>query len=61
MAQNKVYFEEFYVHDIGLRFSFKSSPIMFRDLAMNQSLKFLIVLLSNLKKAQLTFTHLQIN
>jgi hypothetical protein len=61
VAQNKVFFEEFYIHDIGLKFSFKSSPIMFRDLAMNQSLKFLIVLLSNLKKAQINFTRMHQN
>jgi hypothetical protein len=49
-AQKKIYFEEFYVHEIQMKFTFNSSPIMFREFTMNPTLKFLIVLMSNLKK-----------
>lgn len=54
-GQQKIYFEEFYVHDLRVKFSFKSSPIMFRELALHPTLKFVIVLLSNLKKVKLHF------
>jgi hypothetical protein len=53
--QKKIYFEEFYIHEIKMKFTFNSSPIMFRELTMNPTLKFLIVLMSNLKKVQLKF------
>jgi hypothetical protein len=56
--QKKIYFEEFYVHNIHMKFTFNSSPIMFREFTMNQTLKFLIVLMSNLKRVQLKFAKL---
>jgi len=55
-AQKKVYFEEFYVHDIKMKFTFSSSPIMFREFSMNPTLKFLIVLMSSLKNVRLRFS-----
>lgn len=59
-AQKKIYFEEFYVHSLKLKFTFKSSPIMFRELALNSTLKFLVVVMSNLKKVQLSFNRFHI-
>lgn len=43
-----------------MKFTFNSSPIMFRELTMNPTLKFLIVLMSNLKKVQLKFCSFRI-
>ena len=43
-----------------MRFTFKSSPIMFREVSMNPTLKFLILLMSNLKKVELKFGSLQL-
>lgn len=54
-TQRKIYFEELFIHEIKIKFTFKSSPIMFREFAMNSTMKFLIVLMSNLKKVQLKF------
>ena len=48
-AQKKIYFQEFYIHNIKLKFTFSSSPIMFREFSMNPTFKFIIVMLSNLK------------
>lgn len=59
-VQKKIYFEEFYIHDIKMRFTFNSSPIMFREFTMNPTLKFLIVLMSNLKNVKLKFGSFQI-
>lgn len=59
-AQKKVYFEEFYIHDIQMKFTFNSSPIMFREFTMNPTLKFLIVLMSSLKNVRLKFNSFQI-
>lgn len=55
-VQKNIYVEEFYIHDICIRFNFNSSPIMFRELSMNSTLKFLIVLMSNLKNVQINFS-----
>lgn len=60
-VQKSVYFEEFYIHDICIRFNFKSSPIMFREVSMNSTylkhplVQFFIVLLSNLKNVNIKF------
>ena len=59
-VQRKIYFEELCIQEIKIKFTFKSSPIMFREFAMNPTMKFLIVLMSNLKKVQLKFTKFQI-
>ena len=45
----KIFFESFYIHELKLNFSFVSSPILFREFSMNPTLKFFIVLLSNMK------------
>jgi hypothetical protein len=49
----RVLFEQFYIHDIKINFSFLSSPILFREFTMNPSLKFFIMLLSNLKNMRI--------
>lgn len=54
-APTKVYFEHLYVNEIKFNFSFSSSPILFREFSMNPTVKFLIVLLSNMKNVQLKF------
>lgn len=51
----KIYFESFIISEIRVSFSFSSSPILFRELSMNPTLKFIIVLLSNLKNFKLRF------
>ena len=51
----KIYFDVFQINEIRLSFSFSSSPILFREFTMNPTLKFLIVLLSNLKNVKLKF------
>lgn len=51
----RVLFEQFYIHEIKLNFTFLSSPILFREFTMNPTLKFLIMLLSNLKNVHLRF------
>jgi hypothetical protein len=51
----RVLFEQFYIHEIKLNFTFQSSPILFREFTMNPTLKFLIMLLSNLKNVHLRF------
>lgn len=55
----KIYFEQFTINAIRLSFTFSSSPILFREFTMNPTLKFLIVLLSNLKNVKLRFSKLQ--
>ena len=44
-----------------MSFTFSSSPILFREFTMNPTLKFFLVLLSNLKNVKLRFSkyHLQ--
>jgi hypothetical protein len=51
----KIYCEHFEIDDVQLSFTFSSSPILFREFTMNPTLKFLIVLLSNLKNVKLKF------
>jgi len=51
--QTKIYFEQFYINEIKLNFTFYSSPILFREFSMNPTLKFFIVMLSNLKNTKL--------
>lgn len=51
----KIYFELFQINEIRLSFTFSTSPILFREFTMNPTLKFLIVLLSNLKNVKLKF------
>lgn len=58
--KKKLYFENFIINDISLNFTFSSSPILFREFSMNPSLKFFIVLLSNMKKVSLKFNHYQL-
>eukprot|EP00347_Sterkiella_histriomuscorum_P015009 403358661 len=60
-VQKKVFFEQFFINDIRLNFSFQSSPILFREFTMNPTLKFFIVLLSNLKNVQLKFSQYKIS
>ena len=57
----KIYVEQFQISEIRLNFSFSSSPILFRECTMNPTLKFFLVLLSNLKNVRLGFSkyHLQ--
>lgn len=52
----KIFFESFYINDLKMNFSFVSSPILFREFSMNPTLKFFIVLLSNMKNVQLKFS-----
>jgi hypothetical protein len=44
------------MHDIKLKFTFESSPVMLREVGLNTTLKFLLVMMSNLKKVKLNFT-----
>jgi hypothetical protein len=57
----KIYIEQFQISEIQVSFTFSSSPILFREFTMNPTLKFFIVLLSNLKNVHLRFSkyHLQ--
>lgn len=55
----KIYFEQFQINEVRLKFTFSSSPILFREFTMNPTLKFFIVLLSNLKNVQLKFGKFQ--
>lgn len=41
-----------------MQFSFQSSPIMFREFTMNPTLKFLLVLFSNLKNLNIKLKQL---
>lgn len=52
----KIYFEQFQINEIRFSFTFHSSPILFREFTMNPTLKFMIVLLSNLKNVKLRFS-----
>mmetsp|Transcript_12632 Transcript_12632/g.17050 ORF Transcript_12632/g.17050 Transcript_12632/m.17050 type:complete len:89 (+) Transcript_12632:269-535(+) len=49
----KIYIEQFQISEIRLNFTFSSSPILFREFTMNPTLKFFLVLLSNLKNVRL--------
>lgn len=48
------------MNEIKFNFSFSSSPILFREFSMNPTVKFLIVLLSNMKNVQLKFASYQL-
>ena len=52
----KIYIEQFQIAEIRLSFTFSSSPILFREFTMNPTLKFFLVLLSNLKDVKLRFS-----
>lgn len=56
----KIYIEQFQISEIRLSFTFSSSPILFREFTMNPTLKFFIVLLSNLKNVHLRFSKYQL-
>ena len=56
----KIYIEQFQISEIKLSFTFSSSPILFREFTMNPTLKFFIVLLSNLKNVNLKFSSYRI-
>ena len=53
-----MHFEEFFISKIKINFSFNSSPVTFNELGLNSTLKFFIVLMSNLKKVNLSFEEL---
>ena len=55
----KIYFENFEIKEIRFSFTFNSSPLMFREFTMNPTLKFFIVLLSNLKNVKLVLSKFQ--
>jgi len=52
----KIFLEQFSISEIRFSFTFSSSPILFREFTMNPTLKFFIVLLSNLKNVKLKFS-----
>jgi len=56
----KIFIEHFQIDEVRLTFTFSSSPILFREFTMNPTLKFLIVLLSNLKNVKLNFGAYQV-
>jgi len=51
-----IFIEQFHIAEIRLSFTFSSSPILFREFTMNPTLKFFLVLLSNLKNVKLKFS-----
>ena len=57
--QMNIFVEHFYIQEINFSFTFSSSPILFREYAMNPALKFFIILMSNLKNVNLKFTAYQ--
>ena len=52
----KIYIEHFQIDEIRLSFTFSSSPILFREFTMNPTLKFFLVLMSNMKNVKLRFS-----
>lgn len=54
----KIYIEDLKISEIKMQFSFQSSPIMFREFTMNPTLKFLLVLFSNLKNLNIKLKQL---
>ena len=54
-GETKVFFEHFYIDTVRVIFSFNSSPLLFHNVDLNPTTKFLVAFLTNVKKIPLNF------